>query len=66
MKLLPSFHTTQPDVVCKLTKSLYDIQEAPRQRFSNFLWLWENMGFSNLLWITPCLHWCTVKLFLPF
>jgi len=34
MKLAPGFYSSKPNQVCRLSKSLYGLHQAPRQRFA--------------------------------
>jgi len=47
MKLPLAFHTTHPNVVCKLKKSFYSLQQAPQQWFFKLASTLRTYGFQQ-------------------
>jgi len=47
MKVPPGFQTPQPNMVCKLRKSLYGLRQAPRQWFSKLTSALRDYGFQQ-------------------
>ena len=47
MKPPPGFHTNQPNVVCKLNKSLYGLRQAPQQWFFKLASALRAYGFQQ-------------------